>query len=130
MKKLILADNQDITRYGMRAAASGIFADVSEVSNRQQLAEHLLLHGDAVAVIDYTLFDCTPEQLLVLFFSFLSPDSLRCKNRLDVLCKANARLAKELIFSLRTVLCITCLYRLLKLTCCNLNVWCSLGRIL
>lgn len=66
MKKLILADNQDITRYGMRAAVSGIFADVSEVSNRQQLAEHLLLHGDAVAVIDYTLFDCTPEQLLVL----------------------------------------------------------------
>lgn len=66
MKKLILADNQDITRYGMRAVASELFSEISELSDRQQLAEHLLLHGDAVVVIDYTLFDCTPEQLLVL----------------------------------------------------------------
>ncbi len=66
MKTLILADNQDITRCGMRAIASGLFPEISELTNRQQLAEHLLLHGDAVAVIDYTLFDCTPEQLLVL----------------------------------------------------------------
>lgn len=71
MKKLILADNQDITRYGMRAVASELFSEISELSDRQQLAEHLLLHGDAVVVIDYTLFDCTPEQLLVLKERFL-----------------------------------------------------------
>ena len=74
MKTLILADNQDITRCGMRTIASGLFPEISELTNRQQLAEHLLLHGDAVAVIDYTLFDCTPEQLLVLKERF--PESI------------------------------------------------------
>ena len=66
MKTLILADNQDITRYGMRMVASDFFGEVCEVSDRHRLADGLLHHSDAVAVIDYTSLDCTPEQLLAL----------------------------------------------------------------
>ena len=66
MKTLILADNQDITRYGMRMVASGYFGEVREVSDRHRLADCLLHTLDAVAVIDYTSLDCTPEQLLAL----------------------------------------------------------------
>lgn len=66
MKTLILADNQDITRYGMRMVASDFFGEVCEVSDWHRLADGLLHHSDAVAVIDYTSLDCTPEQLLAL----------------------------------------------------------------
>lgn len=69
-RTLILADNQDITRRGMQALAvtecAPLFNTVTEAADRNELTHALLAHPEAVAVIDYTLFDCTESQLTAL----------------------------------------------------------------
>lgn len=68
MKTLILADNQAITKEGIRSisAGMGVFHICEhETTDIHTLIEELLHHPDAVCIIDYTLFDCTAEQLLV-----------------------------------------------------------------
>lgn len=69
MKTWILADNQVVTRMGMKllAAESGK-SDllVKEAGCLHELSALLLSYPDAVVVIDYTLFDCTADQLWVL----------------------------------------------------------------
>lgn len=69
MKVLILADNQDVTCVGIEAVwgkQGFCFARSMRVSNGKELSEALRQYRDAVVVLDYTLFDCTAEQLLVL----------------------------------------------------------------
>lgn len=69
-RTLILADNQDITRRGMQALAVtecvSLFSTVTEADSRSELTRALLADPEAVAVIDYTLFDCTESQLTAL----------------------------------------------------------------
>lgn len=60
MTKIILADNQDLTRAGLRqiVASRPEAFQVVEVSRKAELVETLRrLDGKAVVIIDYTLFD-------------------------------------------------------------------------
>lgn len=69
MKVLILADNQDVTCVGIEVVwreQNFCFERSVRVSNEKELSESLVKYRDAVVVLDYTLFDCTAEQLLVL----------------------------------------------------------------
>lgn len=70
MTTLILADNQDLTRAGLRqiAATRPEAYQVAEVTNKAGLAETLRkTGGKAVVVIDYTLFDlkCIEEMAVI-----------------------------------------------------------------
>lgn len=68
MKTLLLIDNQDITREGMKAVAGrvGGFAMMKEAGSQKELARLLIDHPNAVVVLDYTLFDISAEYLLIL----------------------------------------------------------------
>ena len=68
MKTLLLVDNQDITREGMKAVAGrlGGFAFIKEAGSQKDLTRFLMDHHDAVAVLDYTLLDTSAEYLLIL----------------------------------------------------------------
>lgn len=91
MKTLILADNQAVTRLGMKwvALAEGRSdAEIKEAGSLHELSVLLLSYPNAVVVVDYTLFDCTADQLwvlkerfsesvFVLFSDALSEDFLR-----------------------------------------------------
>lgn len=68
MKTLLLVDNQDITREGMKAVAGrlGGFAFIKEAGSQKDLTRLLMDHPDAVAVLDYTLLDTSAEYLLIL----------------------------------------------------------------
>ncbi|MDR0871915.1 MAG: response regulator transcription factor [Prevotellaceae bacterium] len=59
MKKVIIADNQDITSLGLQFICKQI-PDVeiaAGVSNKAELKQKLTLFPDAVVLLDYTLFD-------------------------------------------------------------------------
>ena len=87
---VILADNQDITRAGMMHICDSL-GDMTyhQAVDKTELIEQLKVHGDAVVVLDYTLFDINDiEELEILherfplvkwvLFSFdLSPDFVR-----------------------------------------------------
>ena len=72
MQILILADNQDVTRYGMKAIAAGLYPVCAyvEALDWKSLAESLAEYPEACVVLDYTLLDCSVEQLLVLHERF------------------------------------------------------------
>lgn len=96
-RTLILADNQDITRRGMQALAVtecvSLFSTVTEADSRSELTRALLADPEAVAVIDYTLFDCTESQLTALKERFpRAPFILFCDS-------LNQKLTRRLVFS-------------------------------
>lgn len=68
MKTLLLVDNQDVTREGVKAIAArlGVFAAVSEAATQKELMQFLVRCPDAVVVLDYTLLDISAEYLLIL----------------------------------------------------------------
>lgn len=68
MKTLLLVDNQDITREGMKAVAGrlGGFAFIKEAGSQKDLTRLLMDYPDAVVVLDYTLLDTSAEYLLIL----------------------------------------------------------------
>ena len=76
MQILILADNQDVTRYGMKAIAAGLYpvCVYVEALDWKSLAESLAGYPEACVVLDYTLLDCSVEQLLVLHERFPKAD--------------------------------------------------------
>ena len=76
MQILILADNQDVTRYGMKAIAAGLYpvCVYVEALDWKSLAESLAEYPEACVVLDYTLLDCSVEQLLVLHERFPKAD--------------------------------------------------------
>ena len=71
-KRIIIADNQDITRLGLKALARMALKDVEgleakELAHRAELIADLKEWPEAVVVIDYTLFDLGgPDELLNL----------------------------------------------------------------
>lgn len=68
MRTLLLVDNQDVTREGMKAIALrvGGFAEVREAADEKGLARQLADVPDAVVVLDYTLLDMSADYLLIL----------------------------------------------------------------
>lgn len=71
-RQIILADNQDITRAGLKSVIREALANetdqpVLEVSRRADLADELRANPTSVVVIDYTLFDLdSSDELLNL----------------------------------------------------------------
>lgn len=70
--RVVLADNQDITRAGMMYVceqAGGV--ESRRAVDKTELIERLKEWGDAVVVLDYTLFDINDEaELLILHSRF------------------------------------------------------------
>ena len=59
MRTLIIADNQDITRAGLRAlfARNPAVGAVCEARSKSDLIRNLRLAPDAVVILDYAWFD-------------------------------------------------------------------------
>ncbi|MDR2362130.1 MAG: response regulator transcription factor [Prevotellaceae bacterium] len=90
MRAFILADNQDITRQGVRSLLEQLSLTdmIVEASSRTSLMGRLAVYSDAVVWLDYTLFDFSdtqmmnmkqryPQSLWVLFSDELSRHFLR-----------------------------------------------------
>lgn len=58
-KKILLGDNQDLTKLGLIHALSGMkwVDDIIEIDSKKALTSNLLKWPDGVVVLDYTLFD-------------------------------------------------------------------------
>ena len=57
MSYIVLADPQDITRAGLMYLCEKLSVDFQYSPDKTELIEQLKAHGDAVVVLDYTLFD-------------------------------------------------------------------------
>lgn len=69
MKTLVLADNQDITKAGILYLSDKMpgFGLVREAGDRKELVSLLTASPDAAVVLDYTLFDLTgADELIIL----------------------------------------------------------------
>ena len=73
MREFIIADNQDITKVGMMFLL-GRQKDTSlllEADDKAELIQQLCLHSTAIVILDYTLFDFSGfEELMVLHERF------------------------------------------------------------
>lgn len=88
--RIIIADNQDITRAGLQHVCHGMsLEEPLQASDKAGLVALLKESDDAVAIVDYTLFDINdldelqilsqrfPQTLWVLFSMELTPDFVR-----------------------------------------------------
>jgi DNA-binding NarL/FixJ family response regulator len=68
MRTYLLADNQDITREGLIALLneSGLCEKIAIVKTRRDLSEGLRIYPSAVVVLDYTLFDFSSCQQMLI----------------------------------------------------------------
>lgn len=59
MRELVIADRQEITRFGVRKLVEGLtgFQSVVDVLSKKKLQGYLIKHPHAVVVLDYNLFD-------------------------------------------------------------------------
>ncbi len=87
MREYIIADNQDITKAGMMFLLSKQ-KDTSlllEADNKAELIQQLRLHPTAVVILDYTLFDFSgTEELIVLHERFKEADWLLFSDELSM----------------------------------------------
>ncbi|WP_294585897.1 response regulator transcription factor [uncultured Bacteroides sp.] len=87
MREYIIADNQDITKAGMMFLLSKQ-KDTSlllEADNKAELIQQLRLHPTAVVILDYTLFDFSgAEELIVLHERFKEADWLLFSDELSM----------------------------------------------
>ena len=69
---VVLADNQDITRAGMMYVCQELGqVEMHRAEDKVELIEQLKQHPEAVAVLDYTLFDINDvEELEILYQRF------------------------------------------------------------
>lgn len=77
MRRIILADNQNITSFGIRYLLSiaGSENEVVETGNKRNLLELLQADSDVLVVLDYTLFDFeSVNELIVLNSRFEKTD--------------------------------------------------------
>jgi transcriptional regulator len=85
----LLADNQDVTRAGLRAYIAETFGQAEcrtiDVANKKELIEALTAcGGSGIVVLDYTLFDLAGvEELLILVRRFSEVAWLLCSNELS-----------------------------------------------
>ena len=69
MRTLIIADNQDITKAGILYLSDRMpdLSLVTEAADKHELLQLLQQHPQAVVILDYTLFDLTSaDELLIL----------------------------------------------------------------
>lgn len=72
----VIADNQDITRMGMRAYITAFAEEVHilEAATKKELMRILAEHPDGIVILDYTLFDLqSVDELLIIARRF--PDA-------------------------------------------------------
>lgn len=87
MREYIIADNQDITKAGMMFLLSKQkdTALLLEADNKAELIQQLRLHPTAVVILDYTIFDFSgAEELIVLHERFKEADWLLFSDELSV----------------------------------------------
>ena len=87
MREFIIADNQDITKAGMMFLLSKQkdTALLLEADNKGELVQQLRLHPQAVVILDYTLFDFSgADELIVLHERFKEADWLLFSDELSV----------------------------------------------
>jgi DNA-binding NarL/FixJ family response regulator len=86
MRQIILADNQNITSFGIRYLLSQASLEnvVLEANNKRNLLELLQANSDALVVLDYTLFDFeTVNELIVLNTRFEKTDWILFSDELN-----------------------------------------------
>jgi len=86
MRTVIIADNQEITAFGIRylLMQAGIDANISEAKDKQSLLGLLQNESDALVVLDYTLFDFeSVNELIVLNSRFEKTDWLLFSDELS-----------------------------------------------
>lgn len=66
-KKLLLGDNQDLTKLGLLHALAGMkwVDEIMDISSKRELTSNLLKWPNAMVVLDYTLFDFTDASELI-----------------------------------------------------------------
>ncbi len=88
MREFIIADNQDITKAGMMfllGRQKDTYSCCSEADNKAELIQQLRLHPTAVVILDYTLFDFSgAEELMVLHERFKEADWLLFSDELSL----------------------------------------------
>ena len=58
MAYFILADNQDLTRIGIRSLCEGVGdSNIDVASSKKELLQLLRMNENAIIILDYTLFD-------------------------------------------------------------------------
>jgi len=75
MRQVILADRQDISKAGLLyfLNLSKEVGEIVEADNKKELLKQLLENPEALVILDYTLFDFTgPEDLIILNERFKS----------------------------------------------------------
>lgn len=99
MREYIIADNQDITKAGMMFLLSRQkdTALLLEADNKAELIQQLRLHPTAIVILDYTIFDFSgAEELIVLHERFKEADWLLFSDDLSV------PFLRQVLFSSRT----------------------------
>ncbi len=68
MVRIIVADNQDITSLGITYVCSSLdpVPDLKQVSGQEELVGELILSPEAIVVLDYSLFDFSDRNELVV----------------------------------------------------------------
>ena len=68
MRKIIIADNQDISKVGWHYLLQNIFevTDISEVTDKKELIEILIELPESLVILDYTLFDFESVNELII----------------------------------------------------------------
>ena len=87
MREFIIADNQDITKAGMMFLLSSQkdTALLLEADNKTELVQQLRLHPQAVVILDYTLFDFSgADELIVLHERFKEANWLLFSDELSM----------------------------------------------
>lgn len=87
MREFIIADNQDITKAGMMflLGEQKETALLLDAGNKAELVQQLRLHPEAVVILDYTLFDFTgADELIVLHERFKKADWLLFSDELSI----------------------------------------------
>lgn len=73
MKNLIIADNQDISRIGLRSLAVNYDAisSIHEAKDKAAIVKYLMFHPDSIIILDYVLSDfSSANELLILHERF------------------------------------------------------------
>jgi len=86
MRQIILADNQNITSFGIRYLLSqaGFDNEVLDAHDKRNLLDLLQADSDALVVLDYTLFDFeTVNELIVLNTRFEKTDWILFSDELN-----------------------------------------------
>ncbi len=87
MREFIIADNQDITKAGLMFLLSNLKETslLLEAGNKAELVQQLRLHSTSIVILDYTLFDFSgAEELIVLHERFKEADWLLFSDELNL----------------------------------------------